>query len=98
VLVQEGRYIGVFVGFAIHDVAPVAPHGPYVEQDRLVGFLSGCEGFVAPGIPVNGLMRGRLEVRRRGRGKSIGRHGRESTRLRLAMSVIFDRGPGIMCR
>src|SRR5437016_8188539 len=35
-LVDQGGNLRVFVGFAVHHVAPMAPYGPAIEQNRLV--------------------------------------------------------------
>src|SRR5215469_4187413 len=49
---------GIFVTFAIDDVAPVAPDGANVEKDRLIGRLRGTEGLFAPFMPADRLVRG----------------------------------------
>ena len=54
--------LGILVGLAVHDMAPVAPDRADVEQHRLVGGLGRRERLGAPGIPVNRLMGGRLEI------------------------------------
>ena len=54
--------LGVFVAFAVDDVAPVAPDGADVEEDGLVLGLGAGEGGVAPFVPVDGLMGGGTEV------------------------------------
>ncbi len=46
----------ILIGLAVHDVAPVAPYGADVEQDRLVLGGGEVEGCVAPLVPANGLM------------------------------------------
>src|SRR5579871_4335521 len=56
VLVHNLRDFGIVVGFAIHDMAPVAPDGSDIEQHGLVRGLGGGERFVAPLAPLNGLM------------------------------------------
>ena len=65
-LVDDARHLGVFVGFAIHDVAPVAPDRADVEQDGLVFSLGARECSLAPGMPLDGLMARRTQV---GRGR-----------------------------
>jgi hypothetical protein len=51
--VGQGR---ILVRFAIHDMAPMAPHGPDIEQDRAVLPPGGLEGLLAPGVPVDRLV------------------------------------------
>ena len=58
--------VGALVGFAVHHVAPVAPHRADVEQDGLVLALCGGKGLLAPLVPVDGLVHGGAEVGRRG--------------------------------
>ena len=58
---QRGR-LGVLVAFAIHDVAPVAPHRTDVQQHRLVLRRGACKGGLAPRLPPHRLMHGRTEV------------------------------------
>src|SRR5260370_31051965 len=49
---------GVFVAFAVDDMAPVAPNGADIEEDGFVfGFGAGESGF-APFVPVDGLVGG----------------------------------------
>ena len=68
--------LGVFVRFAVHDVAPVAPDRANVEQDGLVLSLGARKRGLAPRMPVDRLMPRRAQI---GRGcvfKLIGRAGR----------------------
>ena len=74
VLVQELRQRRILVRLAVHDVAPVAPDRADVEQHRTILRPGGGEGLVAPGEPVNGLVRGRLEVGGAGGGEAIRAH------------------------
>ena len=61
-VVDDGGDFGVFVALTVHDVAPMAPYCSDVEEYGLI--LSGGEeeGFVAPGVPVDGLVGGAFEV------------------------------------
>ena len=52
----------VFVGLAVHDVAPVAPHRADVEQDGLVFSLGAGKRSLAPCMPLHGLMARRTQV------------------------------------
>ena len=54
---------GVFVGFAVHDVAPVAPDRAHVKEDRLAGFLGEGKRGCAPLLPVHRLMHGGAQIR-----------------------------------
>ena len=55
--------LGVFVAFAVDDVAPVAPDRADVEEDGFVlGFGTGESG-VAPFVPVDGLVCGGTQIR-----------------------------------
>ncbi len=65
VRVDDLGHLGRLVGLAIHDVTPVAPYRPYVEQDGLVFALRFGKSFVAPLPPAYGLMHGGAEVGRR---------------------------------
>jgi len=62
---------GVLVTFAVDDVAPVTPDGPDVEEDRLVLGFRPFECRLAPFVPVDGLVRGRAQVRTGGIFQSI---------------------------
>ncbi len=61
-LVDHGRDLGIFVAFAVDYVAPVAPDGADIEQDRFFFGASLGERFVAPFVPVDRLMRGGAQV------------------------------------
>ncbi len=65
-LVDHGRDFRILVALAVNHVAPVAPDGADIEQQRLVRGARFFEGFLAPFVPVNGLVRGRAKVRARG--------------------------------
>ena len=58
VLVDELCYFRVFVGFAVHHVAPVAPHRANVQQDGFVFGLGTGKRRLAPWMPVDRLMPG----------------------------------------
>ena len=62
ILVEEGRQLRALVGLTIHDVAPMAPHGANVEQHRPVAGFSGGKSLWPPGIPMDRLMGGGLQV------------------------------------
>ena len=62
VLVDDLGGVGVFVGFAVHDVAPMTPHRANVEQDGLVLALRRGERLFAPLVPLDGLMHRRAQV------------------------------------
>src|SRR6202041_4087483 len=66
---------GVFVTFAVNDVAPVAPDGANVEQNGLVLAFGEAEGVFAPFIPVDGLVRRRTQVGTGGIFQSVFGHG-----------------------
>ena len=74
VLVQELGECRILVGLAVHHVAPVAPDGADVEQHGAVLRAGGLEGLVAPGIPVDGLMGGGLQVGRGGGPEAVRGH------------------------
>ncbi len=59
---------------ALHDVAPVARRVPDAKEDRLVLALRPVERFGAPRIPVDGVLRVLLQIRRRLTSQSV-RHG-----------------------
>lgn len=46
----------VFEGFAFHDVAPVAGGVADADEDGFVLFAGELPGFVAPGVPVDGVV------------------------------------------
>src|SRR5271167_1309555 len=62
VLVDDGSDFRIVVGFAVHHMAPVAPHGADVEQHGLVVALCGGESVLTPLAPLNGLMHGGTQV------------------------------------
>jgi hypothetical protein len=72
--VEEVGERRVLVGLAVHHVAPVAPDGADVEQHGSVGAARGVERVGSPGEPVDGLVRGALQVGRRGAGEAVLRH------------------------
>ena len=57
---------GALVGLAVHHVTPVAPHRADVEQNGLVLALRSGKGFLAPLVPLNGLMHGGAKIGGRG--------------------------------
>src|SRR6059036_1648869 len=52
----------VLIRLAVHDVAPVAPHGADVQEDRLILGARPRERRLAPGMPVHRLVGGGFEV------------------------------------
>ena len=60
--VDDLRDFGVLVGFAVDDVAPVAPYCADVEEDGFVLGLGAGESGIAPFVPVDGLVRGRAQI------------------------------------
>ena len=64
VLVDDGGNGIVLIGFAVHHVAPMAPHGSYVEQNGFILGFCGGECFRPPLMPADGLMHGRSKIRR----------------------------------
>ena len=64
ILGEQARDLRVDVRPLVHDVAPVAPGGSDVEQDRAAGPLGELERFGAPRMPVDRLFGGAAEVRR----------------------------------
>ena len=63
-LVDDLGGAGTLVGFAVHDVTPVAPHCANIEQNRLVLSLRLGEGLFAPLMPLDRLMHCRAQIRR----------------------------------
>ncbi len=61
--------------FVRHDVTPVAGGVSDREQDRLVLLARPGERFLAPGVPINRIVRVLLEIGTRFPGKTIGHHG-----------------------
>ena len=61
-VVHEARGFGVFEGLVLHHVTPVARRVPDREQDRLILSLCARERLVAPGVPVDGVVRVLQEV------------------------------------
>ena len=60
--VQQLGDRGVVIGLPVHHVAPMAPHGTDIEQDRLVLVAGARERPVAPGVPMHRLVGGGLQV------------------------------------
>ncbi len=66
VLVDDASHLRVFVGFAVHHMAPVAPHRANVQQDGLVFSLGAGKRSLAPRVPLHRLMARRAQVGRGG--------------------------------
>jgi hypothetical protein len=62
-LVDDGGDLRILVAFAVNDVTPMAPDGADVEEDGFVFGAGAGEGFFAPFVPVNRLMRGGTQIR-----------------------------------
>ena len=62
-LIDERGHLGVFIRFAIHHVAPVAPHRSNVEKNRLVFSLRARECSLAPRMPFHRLMSRGAQIR-----------------------------------
>ncbi len=62
VLVQVLRKRRVFIRFSVHDVAPVAPDRPDVEQHRPVSGARGGKRLGAPRVPMDRLVGGGLKI------------------------------------
>jgi len=71
VLVHDGGNFRIVVGLAVHHMAPVAPHGANVEEHGFVLALRRGERFVAPLLPLDGLMHGGAQVGGRGAGEGV---------------------------
>ncbi len=77
-LIDERREGGIFVAFAVDDVAPMAPDRPDVQQDGLILGASPRKSFLAPFIPFDRLMGGRAQIRAGGTRETIGLLGAQS--------------------
>ena len=71
-LVDNCGDLGIFVTLAIDDVAPVAPDRADIEQHRLAFGARFVEGFLAPFVPVDGLVSGGAQIRAGGILQAIG--------------------------
>src|SRR5580700_9193274 len=90
-LVDDLSNLGIVVGFAVHYVAPVAPDRADVQQDRFVLALRNGKGFLAPFVPLNGLMHSGAQVggRRLGEGvERLGGHGLSVSRWETFMKLV----------
>ncbi len=74
IAIQDLGDARILVGLAVHDVAPMAPDGADVEENRLLLGAGARERRVAPWRPGDGLVGGGLEVGRLLGGQLIGRH------------------------
>ncbi len=74
IAIQDGGDARIFVGLAVHHVAPMAPDSADVEENRLLFRAGARERRVAPGQPVDGLVGGGFEVGGLLGGQLIGRH------------------------
>src|SRR6185437_5598592 len=72
-LVDDLGDLGIIIGFPVHHMAPMAPHGPNIEQNGLILALGEGEGLLAPFIPLDGLLHRGAEV-----GRSRAREGIQS--------------------
>ena len=61
-LVYDRGDFGIVVRFAVHHMAPVAPHCANVEQHRFVVALRRGKRLFAPLAPLDGLMHGGAQV------------------------------------
>src|SRR5262249_12515450 len=66
VLIDDASHFRIIVGLAIHDMTPMAPDGPDIQQHGLVLALGGSESLLTPLMPLNGLVHGGAKVSRRG--------------------------------
>src|ERR1700722_9436739 len=64
-VVDERSNLRIFIRFAVHHMAPVAPHGPNVEQDWLVLSPRPRKRRLAPRVPPHRLMPRRAQIRGR---------------------------------
>ena len=71
VLVHQPRGLGVLERLVLHHVAPVAGRVADGEQDRPVLVARSVERLVAPGVPVDGVVRVLEEVRARLVGQAV---------------------------
>ena len=62
-LIDDLREFSVVIGFAIHHMAPMAPHCANVQQDRFVLPLRRSKSFFSPLVPLHRLMHRRAQVR-----------------------------------
>src|SRR6266850_2714746 len=62
IVVDDFGDLGVFVAFAVDDVAPVAPDGTDVKKNGFVFRLGASESGVVPFVPVDGLVRSGAQV------------------------------------
>src|SRR6266481_2302914 len=61
-VVDDFRDFGILVAFAVDDMAPVAPDGTDIEEDRFVFRLGASKSGIVPFVPVNRLVRGGAQV------------------------------------
>ena len=71
-LIDQRRKGGIFVTFAVDDVAPVAPDRADIEQDGLIFGSGAGESLLAPLIPIHGLVCGRSQIRACGMRETVG--------------------------
>ncbi len=100
-LVHHPGGLGILEGFMGHDVAPVAGGVADGEQNRFVFPASPLQGFLAPRIPVHGVVGVLLKVRARlvdqgvfvhGRRRAVGREGDQYSRRPCARNTRRARG------
>src|SRR5262249_909254 len=88
-IVDDFGDFGIFVAFAVDDVAPVAPDGADVEEDGLVFRFGAGESSVGPFVPIDGLVSGGAEVGRGGSFEaSFGGQGQPFVRAEDENSII----------
>src|SRR5205823_12518915 len=80
-LIDYLRGLSIIVRFPVHDVAPVTPDCPNVQQDRLILAASRGKCLLPPFVPLDRLMHGRAQVRGRGFGKRVEGLGGHSSSL-----------------
>ena len=69
--IDDLRDFRILVGLTVHYMAPVAPHRANVQQDGLVLPLGLFKRLRTPFMPVDGLVHGGAQVRRRSAGEGI---------------------------
>lgn len=61
-LIDERSDLGIFIAFAIDDMAPVAPDRSHIQKDRLRFGAGLLKRFISPLVPVHRLMGGGTEI------------------------------------
>ena len=72
ILIQDGGNVGIGIRLLLHDVTPMTGEVADRKKDRFVLLAGLFKGFVAPGIPINWIVRMQEQIGTLGVNKPVG--------------------------